>query len=455
MDASEGLHGPGLRALVQALRDGGATAEDVTHACIDRTRADEGRVRAWAWFDPARALALARAADAARELGTARGALHGVGVALKDIIDAAGLPTGMGSPIFARHVAARSAAVVERLVAAGAFVLGKTATCEFATQHPPATTNPWNPQFTPGGSSSGSAAAVAAGFAPVAIGSQTRGSTIRPAVFCGIVGMKPSFGRVSRFGMLETSFSLDHTGILARTFDDACLVLSQIEGPDPRDRATLGRTWEGGGGALAPLAAPPRLAALRTPAWDLADVAQHELFEANCEALRRVGAQIHHVELPASFAAADAATRTLQLAELARNFFEINARSRDLMSDTFRALYDRGARVGATEYEDALGVQKTLTPALTAFLGGYDAVVTPPAAGEAPRLAHGTGDASFCVIWTLCGAPCVSFPTGLGPQGLPMGLQVVAAPGADRRALEVAMWCSAQLRFSARPPRAA
>jgi Asp-tRNA(Asn)/Glu-tRNA(Gln) amidotransferase A subunit family amidase len=442
---------PSLRDAARAMREGRVTSEGLTAAWIARTRAHESRVRAWAWFDERRALDLARAADRALRAGAAHGPLHGLGIALKDIIDAKGLPTGMGSPIFAGHVADRSAASVEKIEAAGGFVLGKAATCEFATQHPPATTNPWNAQFTPGGSSSGSAAAVAAGFAPAALGSQTRGSVIRPAVYCGVVGFKPTFGRLSRFGMLETSAPLDHVGLFTRSFDDAWLLVRHLEGPDARDPATLGSTWSGGDAPIAPSLRPPRLAAVRSPAWGRADAAQKELFDANCAALRRAGARIESAELAEDFAAADEATRTIQLAEIARNFAGLHARSRERMSDTFRALYERGARIAQTDYKRALAVQAALTRSLAAFLADYDGIVTPPATGEPPRTLQATGDASFCAIWTLCGVPCAAFPTTLGPQGMPMGLQVVAARGNDRQALEIAAWCRAQLPFTAAP----
>ncbi|MEO8303703.1 MAG: amidase [Betaproteobacteria bacterium] len=440
-----------LRDAVRRVREGHFTAQALAHAWIARIRAYEDRVHAFAWFDERRVLEHARDADLAQRAGGARGALHGVGVALKDIIHARGLPTGMGSPIFAGHIAENSAACVEKLDAAGAYVLGKTTTCEFATQSPPPTSNPWNHEFTPGGSSSGSAAAVAAGFAPAALGSQTRGSAIRPAVYCGIVGFKPSFGRISRYGVLKTSATLDHVGVFSRSLDDAWLLTHVMQGADTRDPATLEEVeWPGSDAPIAPCASPPRLAAVRTPAWSKADGAQHALFESNCVALRRAGATLEEIELPEPFTAADGVTRVIQLAEIARNFADLHASSRDRMSETFRALYERGARIGATEYEEALGVRGALRRALAQFFGSYDAIVTPPTTGEPPRTLLTTGDASFCVIWTLCGVPCVAFPTGLGPQGMPMGLQVVTAHGDDRQALEIAAWCRGCLPFDGR-----
>jgi len=449
----QGLSPLTLRDAARGIRDGEFSAEDLAASCIGRMHAAEARVGAWAWFDEERALERARAADRARCEGRDAGPLHGIGIGLKDIIDARGLPTGMGSPIFAGRVAERSAACVDKLEAAGAFVLGKTTTCEFATQHPPATTNPWNPLFTPGGSSSGSAAAVAAGFTLAALGSQTRGSTIRPAAYCGVVGFKPSFGRVSRFGMLESSGSLDHLGLFTRSLDDAWLLTHLLQGPDARDPATREHAaWSGGAQPITSPAHPPRLAAVRTPAWDKADAAQQALFAANCVALRGAGADVADIDLPDAFDEADAVTRTLQVAEIARNFGALYESDRHRMSATFRALVERGARVTTRDYECALDVRGALQQSLAAFLAGYDAIVTPPATGEPPRTLGATGDASFCAIWTLCGVPSVVFPTALGAQGLPMGLQVVAAHGKDRDVLEVASWCRACLPFDFQPP---
>jgi Asp-tRNA(Asn)/Glu-tRNA(Gln) amidotransferase A subunit family amidase len=441
-----------LREMAAAVRDGRIAAGQLAARGIDRTRAVESRLRAWAWFDPDRALELAVAADRRAHARGTDAPLLGIGIALKDVIHASGLPTGMGSPIYDAFVADRSASCVVKLEAAGAYVLGKTATCEFATQHPPATTNPWNGAHTPGGSSSGSAAAVAAGLAPAALGSQTRGSTIRPAVYCGIVGFKPSYGRISRAGMLETSATLDQVGLFTRSIDDAWLLTCVLQGPDVRDGATLAHsTWSGDDDAIRAAGRAPRLAAVRTPAWCKADATQQALFEMNCRALGDAGALVDAVELPRAFDDADEATRTIQLAEIARNFADLYERSGERMTATFRALCERGAAIEHGDYQRALDLRTSLQQALAGFIGAYDAIVTPPATGEAPRTLASTGDASFCSIWTLCGVPAVAFPTALGPHRMPMGLQVVGAFAQDRHLLEVAQWCRAHLPFHARP----
>jgi Asp-tRNA(Asn)/Glu-tRNA(Gln) amidotransferase A subunit family amidase len=442
----------GLGEAARAIRDGRLTAEALARACLARIRRHDGRIRAWAWLDEDRALEQARRADAELRAGRSRGPLHGVPIGIKDVIHTRGIPTRMGSPIFAAFVPASSAHCVERLERAGAFVLGKTATTEFANQHPAATTNPWNVGHSPGGSSSGSAAAVAAGMTAAALGTQTRGSTIRPAVYCGIVGFKPTFGLVSRSGVHELSWTLDHVGVLARSVPDAALVASAIAGHDPRDRASLSDAMLPPDlHVVAPLARAPRLAAVRSPAWRLADPAQQSLFEANCATLRRAGAQVEAVELPEAFEAANDAARTIQLAEIGRNFAALHAAHAHKMSATFRALCERGMQVTALDYWAALDARAAVRRHLADLLAAFDAIVTPPATGEAPPGLASTGDAAFCTLWTLCGVPAVAFPTALGPHGLPMGLQVVGAELADRRTLEVAQWCRDALPFEARP----
>lgn len=442
-----------LSSIARGIGEGRFSAEEVTLHCLERIRRQEGRIRAWAWLDADRALSHARAADRELREGRCRGPLHGVPIGIKDIIHVRDLPTGMGSPIFRDCVADVSAACVERLEQAGAFVQGKTATTEFAAQHPAATANPWNTSFSPGGSSSGSAAAVAAAMTPAALGSQTRGSIIRPAVYCGIVGFKPTFGLISRFGVLQLSWTLDHVGVLTRSIDDAALLVSVLAGHDTRDSATL----PNGAVSLALetpalLAGAPRLAAVRSPLWPLADATQQALFETDCATLRAAGARVEAIELPEDFAAANEAARVIQLAEIAHNFRTLYERQSAQMSDTFRALCERGMRVRAVDYWQALGLRDALRRSINRTLEAFDAIITPPATGEPPMTLTSTGDAAFCTIWTLCGLPSVTFPTALGRRGLPMGLQVVGAERADEQTLAVAKWCQARFSFHHRVP---
>lgn len=430
------------------IRRGLFSAEQLTAFYLDRVRRHEVRIRAWAFLDADRALDAARKADAAMRTGASLGPLHGIPLGIKDIIYTKGLPTGMGSSIFAGFVPEYSAACVEQLERAGAFVQGKTVTTEFANRHPGPTTNPWNSEFTPGGSSSGSAAAVAAGFTAAALGSQTRGSVIRPAVYCGVVGYKPSFGLVSRFGMYPQSETLDHVGVLTHSVDDAGLLVSCLAGHDARDPGSLPEARAHADLAeLGELPEPPRIAVVRSPAWSKADETQRALFEANCAVLRAAGARVEALELPEPFAGALDATVVFQLAEMARNYRSLPA---ERLSPTLRELCEQGRRYSAVDYLEARALRERLRPALQRVLEGFDAIVTPPATGEAPRGLKATGDASFCAIWTLCGVPSVAFPTAAGPNDLPMGLQVVGGYLDDRRALRVAKWCMRQLPFDRR-----
>jgi Asp-tRNA(Asn)/Glu-tRNA(Gln) amidotransferase A subunit family amidase len=435
-----------LREAAAGIRDRAFSATALASGYLVRIRAHEARIHAWTWLDEDRVLAAARQADETLRRGQACGALHGIPIGIKDIIHTRGIPTRMGSPIFADFVPARSASCIERLERAGGYVQGKTVTTEFANQRPGPTTNPWNGDFTPGGSSSGSAAAVAAGFTAAGIGSQTLGSTIRPAAYCGVVGFKPSFGVISRAGVNPLSATLDHVGVLTRSVDDAGLLVACLAGRDSLDPDTLDdERVPSGLDALQELATPPRLAAMRSPAWDRADAAQRALFDANCRALGAAGARVETVELPADFSEVDEAARSIQVAEIAHNFRSFDANARERMSASFRALVELGEKCSALDYLAALATRAALRKSLDDLLGAYDAIVTPPASGEAPRTLAATGDPAFCTLWTLCGLPSVTIPTGIGPQGMPMGLQIVGGYLEDRRTLQVARWCAGLL----------
>ena len=452
-DSRRDLADLSLCEAASAIRAGRISAEQLMMRYVERIRLYEPRIHAWAFHNADRALEEARKADRALRAGESLGPLHGVAVAFKDIIYTKGIPTRMGSPIFGDFVPEYSAACVERLEQAGAIVHGKTVTTEFANVHPGPTTNPWNIEFTPGGSSSGSAAAVAARFTGAALGSQTRGSIIRPAVFCGVVGYKPSFGAISRFGMYPQSWTLDHVGIISRSVDDAALLAACLVGHDARDRGSVRETTLLQKVAeLDDLAAPPRLASVRSPLWSTASQPQQRLFEANCRALRQRGAHMEDVDLPDAFNASNEVCRLIQLAEMAHSYREHVAGSLSRLSAGLRALCERGARYTAMEYMAALELRERLRRELASFFARFDAIVTPPAAGEAPRTLASTGDAAFCALWSLCGVPSVAFPTGIGPNGLPMGLQVVGPYLEDRRALQVAKWCQQNLPFEVRPP---
>lgn len=425
-----------LREAVRRMREGSLTAVGLMRACLARCVALEPGVLAWQHIDHERAMTLAEAADAARASGKPSGSLHGVPLAIKDIIDVAGMPTTMGSPIYAGNIAGETARCVQKLEQAGAIIVGKTVATEFAYYTPGKTRNPWNAAHTPGGSSSGSAAAVASGMVPGALGTQTNGSVIRPAAFCGVVGFKPSYGVVSNHGTLDPWPTLDHTGVLVRTVADAAWLANVIAEPANPVAAEI-----------KPFAAAPRLAAVRTPVWHLAEPAQQQMLANNIVALRAAGARVEEIELPASFAEAHPVLRTIMAYESAQFFRELQQRSRGRIGPALNALLDEGAAISEAGYRTALDVRTGLQREFAQFMSGIDAVVSPPAPGEAPATLTQTGNPAFCSIWSLLGVPAVSIPVGLGPHGLPLGLQVIGAFRADDATLSAAAWCEARLPF--------
>ncbi len=443
------LHRIGLCAAAEAIRRGDLSSEDLTRALLQHIENSEERVRAFQWIDPERALELARAADRALRSATPPGPLCGIPLGIKDIIETRGIPTTMGSPVYKGYIPENSATVVRRAEAAGAFVLGKTVTAEFAFLSPGKTRNPWNPAHTPGGSSSGSAAAVAMGFVPGALGTQTNGSVIRPAAYCGVVGYKPTAGLISFSGIHPFSPSLDQVGVFTRSVPDAALLAAVLAGPGPGEPTAVP------GDAVIPaalpiLARPPRLAAVRSPVWHLADSkAQTRFFELAAR-LRSAGAEIVEQELPSDFEEAHAVQRTIMVAEGARGLAELQRRDRNRLSAVLNNLIDEGLGLADASLARALKRREHLVGVMEDFLHRFDGILTLPATGEAPADLTQTGNPAFCTIWTLCGIPAVSIPTGRGPEGLPLGLQIAGPKNADGMVLATARWCDEQLAWTHR-----
>jgi Asp-tRNA(Asn)/Glu-tRNA(Gln) amidotransferase A subunit family amidase len=436
-------HEMGLRALHFAFKEGRLTVPDYVQSLNERVAALEPEIRAFEWFEPARAMADAeeRSGGILKDLP-----LYGVPVGVKDIIATRGIPTRMGSRIFANHVPARSAGLVRRLEALGGIVMAKTVTTEFAFRQPGKTRNPWHTGHTPGGSSSGSAAAVAAGFVPVAIGTQTLGSVIRPAAFCGVVGYKPSYGAISRDGVFPFSRTLDHVGVFARSVEDAAWFGACLMGIDPRDESTgIRAPMRSLSVPLAALGHAPRLAVVRTPKWSLASEPQRANFEQCVAALRDAGAVVREVALPASFNDAWAVVGAIMDCDAARGFASLESRHRLQMSPALTDLLDRGKRITPEQHARNLARREEYRRWLDGLHDGCDAIVTIPAPGEAPPGLANTGDAVFCSLWSLTGLPAITMPSGRGPRGLPLGLQVVGRYREDERALQVAAWCEGVL----------
>jgi Asp-tRNA(Asn)/Glu-tRNA(Gln) amidotransferase A subunit family amidase len=418
----------GARAIVAATTAGEQRCEDVVHACLERIAAVEDDLLAWAFVDPELALGRARTLD--RLPPEHRGPLHGVPIGVKDIIDTADQPTEHGSPIHAGARPEMDAAAVARLRAAGAVIVGKTVTTEFALFHPGPTRNPHDPTRTPGGSSSGSAAAVAAGCVPLAVGTQTAGSVVRPASFCGIVGVKPTFGVVPTDGVLPCSPTLDTVGILARDVDDAALALGVMAADVAGQRPRLPQ-------------APPRLGFLRTPQWDLLPSSVQAAIEA---AIDRLGADAEIVErsLPPAFAELVAAQEVIMGVEVSRLLASARRDHPELLSDQLRTYLDEGAAL-ADRYDAALETADRCRAALDVVFDGIDAAIAPAVLDEPPPR-ETTGDPVLCRMWTLLGTPSIAVPGLTGTHGLPLGIQVVGQRGGDDVTLGVAGWVAGALR---------
>jgi Asp-tRNA(Asn)/Glu-tRNA(Gln) amidotransferase A subunit family amidase len=428
----------GLAEAAGDIREGRATSEELVRDCLARIDEVEPQVQAWAFLDREHALTQARALDEHRRHGKATGPLHGVPIGIKDIFDTSDYPTEFGSPLWAGRTPRRDAAVVARLRAAGAVIMGKTVTTEYAYYHPGKTTNPHDPARTPGGSSSGSAAAVAAFMVPGAIGSQTNGSVIRPAAFCGVVGFKPTHGLIPRSGALLLSRALDHVGVFARSVEDAALLAEVMAGFDAEDADTRPI-------ARPPLRAvamsepplPPRLAFVRTPAWQHAEPVTAEAFG---ELVETLGETVSEVEIGESFARAIDMHQAVMEVEMAHNFHRDYEKGAPQMSVPLRQIIERGRGRSAMDYTRALAGVAPLNEVLADVFNEYDAILTPAAPGEAPLGLQSTGSPIFCTIWSYLGMPAVTLPLLRSEGGMPIGVQLVGRRDNDARLLRTAHW---------------
>lgn len=433
----------GAQAL-EMLADGRMSAEDLTRGCLARIEADEPRVQAWAFLDGERALQQARRCDEIRREGRAIGPLHGLPVGVKDIVDTADMPTENGTALHAGRRPWNDATIVERLRAAGAVILGKTVTTELATYAAGKTRNPHNPEHTPGGSSSGSAAAVAAHMVPVAIGTQTNGSVVRPAAFCGVFGYKPTFGWIPRTGILKQSPPLDQVGFMARSVEDLAVIAEPLVGYDEHDPATRSmarpRLRET---ALQEAPLPPRFAYTQPANWKDAEPQTHEAFDELAECL---GEQAKSFVVPSVLDGVWDWHRTIMEADLARHYHDEYERGRDQLSESLRGQIERGRIVTAVDYNNAVQRIEAMNAAFDEVFDRYDAILTAAAAGPAPRGLESTGSPAFCTPWTFAGMPAVTLPLLTAENGLPMGVQLVGRKGDDARLLRTAHWLVEHVR---------
>jgi Asp-tRNA(Asn)/Glu-tRNA(Gln) amidotransferase A subunit family amidase len=438
--ASDSDFSASVLELLRRFKQDSRFADGYAAACFERAKAAEPVLKAFEYLP--------------RDVSRRPGLLSGIPVGIKDIIATSDMPTTNGSPIYRDHIPAQDAWVVERLRQLGATIFGKTVSTEFAWRHPGPTTNPWNARHTPGGSSSGSAAAVAAGIVPLALGTQTLGSVIRPAAFNGVVGLKPSFGAIPRTGVHALSPSLDHVGFFARRVDDVAVALSLLTATSDLD--VHGRSLPGfdidPGRGVSPLERP-RLRIMRFQKWADVEVEQQKLFESVIAKLREAGAVVEEREWDELDAVTWSTINTILASEAALIFGYLVERYPDRTSNHLTTLVASGKTTAAFDYLAARSQQEKLLIALTEQMSGFDAILTVPAFGEAPEGLDFTGKAEYCAPWTLIGAPAISLPAGFGKSHLPLGVQLVGGYRQDLRLLSVAKWVEGVMRFDPGLPK--
>ena len=425
------------------IRNGEITSEELVQACLDRIDQADGAIEAWAHLNPDYALDQARLLDSKRAAGGPVGALHGIPGGIKDIFDTDAFPTENGTVLDSGRQPLNNCRGVTLLEEAGAVIMGKTVTTELAVFGPGKTKNPHNPNHTPGGSSSGSAAAVAAHMVPRAVGSQTNGSTIRPASFCGVVGFKPSHGLIPRTGILAQSHWLDTVGVFARSVEDAAMIAEVLVAYDPGDQDTRAR-------ARPPLLEtatgeppmPPMLAFAKTAVWDQADKETRDAFDELKELL---GEECGDLDLPEPFEHAVEWHRNIMNADLAKSFAGYYEHGKDKLTDILKGMIEDGQKVTAVDYNKAVDWRESLNDGLGGVFDRYDAIITPATVGEAPAGLDTTGSPVFNTLWTLCGTPAITLPLMEGPNGLPVGVQVVGRRDDDARLLRTARWLAARI----------
>jgi Asp-tRNA(Asn)/Glu-tRNA(Gln) amidotransferase A subunit family amidase len=440
-----------LTEAVADIRDGRISTTELVADCLKRIDEADAEIEAWAFLDRDHAMRQAEAADAHRKQGKAVGPLHGVPIGIKDIFDTGDMPTEFGSRLWVGRTPRRDSAAVARLRAAGAVIMGKTVTTEYAYFTPGKTRNPHDPKRTPGGSSSGSAAAVAAHMVPGAIGSQTNGSVIRPAAFCGVVGFKPTHGLIPRSGALLLSRALDHVGVFTRTVEDAALlaeILAGFDEEDPDTRAVARPPLAQVAASEPPL--PPRFAFVRSPAWKHVEPAMREGF---AELVETLGEAASEVELGAGFERVLDMHKVVMEVDMAHNLHRDYEQGRDQLSERLRGLIERGRQQLATDYTRAVAGAAPLNQALDAVFDEYDAILTPAAPGEAPPSLDTTGNPVCCTIWTYLGTPAVTLPLLRSQAGMPLGVQLVGRRGNDARLLRTGRWLATKLAGKAQRQR--
>ncbi len=429
--------------MVQSLKKGEITSEELVKSYIEQIKKKEKEVEAWEFFDQELALAQAKKLDALHQSGK-HGDLHGIPVGIKDIFDTADMPTTDGTEIHKKNPSWNDCTVVSKLKQAGAVIMGKTVTAELAYYSPGKTKNPHDTTRTPGGSSSGSAAAVASHMVPLAVGSQTNGSVIRPASYCGVVGYKPTKGLISRHLVLQVSRPLDQIGVFANSIEDAALISEQLIGHDKQDPDT----------SLNPrpklLAASrqkppmePLLAYIKLP---FMDKLEDDVMEGFNEVKDELKGKVDEIELPEGFAGIPDWHKIIMESDMARSFSEEYEKSKNKLSDQIVEAIERGMKYTSVEYNNALSKIDVANTYFNQFFHDYDAILTPSACDEAPKGLKSTGNPIFCTVWTYCGMPCISLPLLKGKSGLPVGVQLVSSLFDDERLFRNASWLTSKIK---------
>jgi len=428
-----------VAAAAAAIDAGEITSEELVSAYVDQINTHDATIEAWEHFDAEYALTQARDADALRKRGQQTGPLQGIPIGVKDIFDTHDFPTEDGTIIHKGRTPADDSAAVELLRKSGGIIMGKTVTTEMAVLHPSRTKNPHNPEYSPGGSSSGSAAAVAANMVPLAIGTQTNGSVIRPASYCGVVGYKPTHGFISRHRVLLQSLHFDHVGVFARDITDAALIAEQLISYDKRDPSMQVRmppklleTIEEG-----PLV-PPKLVFVKTPYWDTH--ADSDIKEGFTEVVDFLGDSVEELDLTHLLEEVPHWHKTIMEVDIAKNFNREYKQHKDKLSDNLRELIERGRKTLAIEYNHAVDHIAALNTAMDEIMVEYDGILTPATTGEAPKGFETTGNPIFCTPWSFCGMPAITLPLMQGSNDLPLGVQLTSSKGDDARLLRTADW---------------
>jgi len=440
-----------ISEAMAALSAGELTALNLVNSCLERIDKLDDRIQAWAIIDREGALESAHNLDLELKEGKRRSPLHGIPVGVKDIFYTAGLRTESGSKICSGFVPSFDATAVKRIKEAGAVILGKTHTTEFALFDPAPTRNPWNTAHTPGGSSSGSAAAVAAGMCLAALGSQTLGSVLRPAAYNGIIGFKPNYGRISTHGVVPLSWTFDHVGIFNRRVEDSALLFQVMAGYDSQDLHSLDKAIPD---CLSQLTAtrPPSLGLVRQYFYDQADEDMCTHTDKCADLFRQAGAKVEEVVLPDSFTEIFANGLVIMKVEAAVSHMDMFAKHKEQFSPKIKEFIEEGLSFEATEYARALQKRKQQMADMEPLYYECDAFITPGAPGAPPKGLENTGSPIMQGPWTILGVPTINLPGGLDKKGLPLGIQLAGPPLAEAFLLSTAWWCEDMLNVQLRPP---